>query len=117
MAPARQLAGVLTIGQQARAGVERIFQLLDLKPAIADAPDAVELPALRGEITFDDVHFGYGDGPAVLQGFDLHIGAGRAGGPRRAERERQIDRGHAGVALLRPRPAAPCSSTATTCAR
>ena len=50
MAPARQLAGVLTIGQQARAGVERIFQLLDLPPAIADAPDAVELPALRGEI-------------------------------------------------------------------
>ena len=37
MAPARQLAGVLTIGQQARAGVERIFQLLDLPPAIADA--------------------------------------------------------------------------------
>ncbi len=42
MAPARQLAGVLTIGQQARAGVERIFQLLDLKPTIADAPDAVD---------------------------------------------------------------------------
>ena len=38
------------IGQQARAGVERIFQLLDLPPAIADAPDAVELPALRGEV-------------------------------------------------------------------
>ncbi len=40
MAPARQLAGVLTIGQQARAGVDRIFQLLDLKPAIADPPGA-----------------------------------------------------------------------------
>ena len=37
VAPARQLAGVLTIAQQARAGVERIFQLLDLRPAIADA--------------------------------------------------------------------------------
>ncbi len=32
VAPARQLAGVLTIGQQARAGVERIFQVLDLEP-------------------------------------------------------------------------------------
>src|ERR1017187_4168256 len=59
MAPARQLAGVLTVGQQARAGVERIFQLLDLKPTIADAPDAVTLPELRGEIAFDDVHFAY----------------------------------------------------------
>ena len=76
VAPARQLAGVLTIGQQARAGVERIFQLLDLEPAIADAPDAVELPELRGEIDFSDVHFAYGDGTPVLQGFDLHIAAG-----------------------------------------
>src|SRR5665811_816822 len=50
MAPARQLAGVLTIGQQARAGLERIFQLLDLPAAISDAPDAIELPELRGDI-------------------------------------------------------------------
>ncbi len=44
VAPARQLAGVLTVGQQARAGVERIFQLLDLEPQIADRPGAVDLP-------------------------------------------------------------------------
>ncbi len=43
-APARQLAGVLTVGQQARAGVERIFQLLDLPPAIADAPTPSNWP-------------------------------------------------------------------------
>jgi ATP-binding cassette, subfamily B, bacterial len=76
VAPARQFAGVITIAQQARAGVERIFQLLDLPPAIADAPNAVELPPLRGEITFAGVHFGYGDGPPVLRGFDLRIAAG-----------------------------------------
>jgi ATP-binding cassette subfamily B protein len=75
-APARQLAGVLTVGQQARAGVERIFQLLDLPPGIADAPDAVELGTLRGEVVFDSVTFGYGAGPAVLSGFDLRIAAG-----------------------------------------
>src|SRR6202030_1174224 len=44
MAPARQLAGVLTIGQQSRAGLERIFQLLDLPAAIADAAGAVDPP-------------------------------------------------------------------------
>ncbi|HEY3894661.1 MAG TPA: ABC transporter ATP-binding protein [Pseudonocardiaceae bacterium] len=76
VAPARQFAGVLTIAQQARAGVERIFQLLDLPPAIADVPDAVQLPELRGEITFADVHFGYGAGPPVLNGVELHIAAG-----------------------------------------
>jgi ATP-binding cassette subfamily B protein len=77
MAPARQLAGVLTIGQQARAGIERIFQLLDMTPAISDPPEAVQLPELRGEITFSDVHFGYGDGQEVLRGFDLTIEAGQ----------------------------------------
>src|SRR3984957_16410561 len=76
VSPARQLAGVLTIGQQARAGIERIFQLLDLPPAIVDAPDAVELPPLKGEIIFSDVHFAYGAEAPVLQGFDLHINAG-----------------------------------------
>ena len=76
VAPTRQLAGLLAIGQQARAGVERIFQLLDLAPAIADAPDAVELPPLRGEIDFDAVGFGYDGRRRILDGFDLHVEAG-----------------------------------------
>ena len=76
VAPAQRLAGVLTIAQQARAGVERIFQLIDLRPAVADPPDALDLPSLRGEITFSDVHFAYGEGAPVLRGFDLHIDAG-----------------------------------------
>src|SRR5262245_13599376 len=67
VAPARQLAGVLTVGQQARAGVERIFQLLDLKTQIADAPDAVALPELRGEIELRGVRFAYDEVP-VLDG-------------------------------------------------
>src|SRR3954470_16196872 len=75
VAPARQLAGVLTIGQQARAGVERIFQVLDLETAIEDEPDAVELPELTGDIELRDVHFSYDD-EEVLRGLDLHVGAG-----------------------------------------
>ncbi len=76
MAPARMLAGVLTVAQQARAGVERIFQLIDLKPAIADAPDARHLDRISGAIDFDEVGFAYPDGPPVLAGFDLHVAAG-----------------------------------------
>src|SRR5262249_40583067 len=57
--PARQLASVLTIAQHARAGLERIMQLLDLVPKVADQPDAVTLPELQGEVTFRDVHFGF----------------------------------------------------------
>jgi ATP-binding cassette subfamily B protein len=75
VAPARQLAGVLTVGQQARAGVERIFQLLDLEPRITDAPDAVDLPEVAGEIELRGVRFGYDEHP-VLDGLDLHVRAG-----------------------------------------
>jgi ATP-binding cassette subfamily B protein len=75
-APARSLANVLTVGQQARAGVERIFNLLDRKPTIADAPGAVELPGRPdGEVVFDDVHFSYG-GSEVLRGVDLRVRPG-----------------------------------------
>ncbi len=74
--PARQLAAILTVGQQARAGVERIQQLLELRPAIADAPDAVELEQVRGELVFDDVRFGYSQDRPVLNGFSLRIAAG-----------------------------------------
>jgi ATP-binding cassette, subfamily B, bacterial len=76
MSPARQLAGVLTIGQQARAGLERVFQLLDTPLDISDPPDPVVLPPLRGDIGFRDVHFGYRDGPPVLRGVDLEVHAG-----------------------------------------
>ncbi len=76
VSPARQLAGVLTIGQQARAGIERIFQLLDLAPAIADAPDAEPLPPVEGDIVFSDIHFAYNDAPPLLTGLDLHLRAG-----------------------------------------
>jgi ATP-binding cassette subfamily B protein len=75
-APARLLAGVLTIAQQARAGSGRIFQLIDLPPRIADRPDALELPRLRGEIQFDDVHVAYGGADPVLRGLDLRIAPG-----------------------------------------
>jgi ATP-binding cassette subfamily B protein len=75
VAPARQLAGVLTVGQQARAGVERIFQLLDLEAQIADTPDAVDLPEVRGEIELRGVRFAYDERP-VLDGLDLHVRAG-----------------------------------------
>ncbi|RFA21865.1 ABC transporter ATP-binding protein [Subtercola boreus] len=77
MAPARQLAGILTVGQQARVGIERIFQLLDTTPTIEDAQAAVPLPSGGGAIDFEGVRFGYGDGGSrVLDGFELHVRAG-----------------------------------------
>ncbi len=76
VAPARQLAGVLTIGQQARAGTERIFQLLDLTPSIEDRPDAQELTRVDGAISIEGVWFGYTPDHVVLQGLNLQVHAG-----------------------------------------
>ncbi|HTW10629.1 MAG TPA: ABC transporter ATP-binding protein [Acidimicrobiales bacterium] len=76
LAPARQLGNILTVGQQARAGVERIFQLLDMTPAIADRPDAEDPGTLQGRVDFCAVDFAYSGGEPVLRGFDLHIAPG-----------------------------------------
>lgn len=76
MAPARQLAGVLTIGQQAQVGIERIFQLIDREPAIRDRQDATDAGPLRGDLVFEDVSFGYGTEHLALDRFDLHVRPG-----------------------------------------
>jgi ATP-binding cassette subfamily B protein len=76
VSPAQRLANVITVAQQARAGVERIFQLLDLKPAIADHPGATDLGRARGEATFSQVKFGYDEDEPALNGFDLTVAAG-----------------------------------------
>jgi ATP-binding cassette subfamily B protein len=76
VSPAQRLANIVTVAQQARAGVERIFQLLDLPTSIADRPGAQPLPEVRGEVVFAEVRFGYDPQQPVLDGFDLRIGAG-----------------------------------------
>ena len=76
MAPARQLTGILTIAQQARAGVDRIFQLLDLTPSIVDAPHATEFPTNDARIDFSDVTFSYDGSAPILRGLNLSIKPG-----------------------------------------
>jgi len=58
--PIRRLTEIDNVFQEAIAAGERIFELLDEVPEIEDAPDAVALPRLRGEVHFHDVHFRYG---------------------------------------------------------
>ncbi|MFD5440830.1 ABC transporter ATP-binding protein [Streptomyces tendae] len=77
--PVRMLAMVLTVGQQARAGTERVLELIDTEPAIEDG--AKTLPAdAPATVEFDDVAFGYdtGDGEPrpVLDGLSFEIRAG-----------------------------------------
>ncbi|MFJ8766933.1 ABC transporter ATP-binding protein [Streptomyces clavifer] len=73
--PVRMLAMVLTVGQQARAGVERVLELIDTEPSMRDG--AKELPAdAPASVEFDDVRFGYDADRPVLDGFSLTIEPG-----------------------------------------
>jgi len=57
--PMAQLANVYVDVQGALAVFERIFEYLDLRPEVEDAPDAVDLPEVGGRITFEGVSFAY----------------------------------------------------------
>ena len=57
--------------QRAMAGGERVFEVLDTKPEIVDAPDAVELDDIQGEVDFDHVDFDYVEDVPVLRDINL----------------------------------------------
>src|SRR5262249_46725882 len=57
--PLRALAAMITIGQQARASVIRVFEVIDSRPVLTEKPDAVALSPGVPDIELDDVTFGY----------------------------------------------------------
>ena len=76
VAPARMLSGLLTVGQQARAAAVRILDLLDSTPIVREKDGADVLPPIRGEVSFDDVTFGYLRAEPVLAAFNLRLAPG-----------------------------------------
>ncbi|MGK5629557.1 ABC transporter ATP-binding protein [Streptomyces sp. URMC 123] len=75
--PVRMLTMVLTVGQQARAGVERVLEVIDTEPAITERPGALELPAdAPATVEFDSVSFGYAPDRPVLSDFSLRVEPG-----------------------------------------
>ncbi|MDE7358527.1 MAG: ATP-binding cassette domain-containing protein, partial [Lachnospiraceae bacterium] len=71
--PIQNLAEQFNWLQSAFASAEKVFTIMDLEPAIQDAPDAVELETMRGEIEFRDVWFSYVEGEWVLKGVSFHV--------------------------------------------
>lgn len=74
--PLNRLTEVDNIFQEAIAAGERIFELLDETTDVKDAPDAIDLPAIRGEMAFDRVHFRYGSGDQVLHAISFTMAPG-----------------------------------------
>jgi ATP-binding cassette subfamily B protein len=74
--PVRMLTYMVTLGQEARASVIRVFDIIDSRPAITDKPGAVELPPDATGLSFDDVRFGYVPNVPVLRGLSLRVEPG-----------------------------------------
>jgi ATP-binding cassette, subfamily B, bacterial len=64
--PIRQMTRLSTRFSRATVSMERINDILETSPDIQDAPDAISVSQLRGEIKFSDVTFSYVDGKKIL---------------------------------------------------
>ncbi|MEM2935678.1 MAG: ABC transporter ATP-binding protein [Candidatus Bathyarchaeia archaeon] len=71
--PILDLASFYNTVQEAMAAAERIFEVIDTEPQIKDASDAVELPPIKGEVSFENVTFGYDPDYPVLHNINFHV--------------------------------------------
>lgn len=74
--PALRLVDFNIQAQWAGAAIDRVFETLDTRPDIMDAPNAVALASLRGEVRFRNVSFGYDPSKPVLHDINLEVNAG-----------------------------------------
>ncbi len=76
VAPVRALTGLVTIGQEARASVIRVFEVIDSRPVVTERPGAQVLPAGTPDVELDEVVFGYLPYEPVLRGLSLRVQPG-----------------------------------------
>ncbi len=74
--PVRALTNLITIGQEARASVIRVFEVIDSRPVLTEKPDALVLPSGSKDVELDDVHFGYVPSEPVIRGLTLRVRPG-----------------------------------------
>jgi len=71
--PIQELTNFYAIIQSALAAAERIFELLDIQPEVKDSENAIEMPPIKGEITFENVTFGYDPNHPVVNNISFKI--------------------------------------------
>ncbi|QPA56173.1 ABC transporter ATP-binding protein [Lysinibacillus sphaericus] len=74
--PLNQLSNLLNTFQSAIAGAERVFEIVDEPSEVADRPEAIEAPSLKGDVDFKQVTFSYEQGKPILQNINFHVRAG-----------------------------------------
>ena len=75
--PMRSIAMLYNQLQSALAGAERIFEVLDARPSVQDAPHALPLTDIQGEVVFDHVTFAYEPDKPVLEDISLEARPGQ----------------------------------------
>ncbi|MBT3307165.1 MAG: ABC transporter ATP-binding protein, partial [Alphaproteobacteria bacterium] len=75
--PMKRLANLNASLQEGLAGAQRLFELIDTKPAILEKEDALDLGVVKGDIHLDNVHFSYSQGKPALNGITLDVPAGK----------------------------------------
>ena len=70
------IAGLYGQFREGTGAITRVFEIIDERPTIVDAPGALQMPAVAGEIELDDVSFGYAPDRLVLRDVTLTVGAG-----------------------------------------
>jgi ATP-binding cassette subfamily B multidrug efflux pump len=76
ISPLRQLANMYNSIQAALAGAERVFEIIDTPVEREDAPEAVPLDVVRGNVRFEQVSFGYRPGRPVIKEMTVEARAG-----------------------------------------
>jgi ATP-binding cassette subfamily B protein len=76
--PLRQLANLYNSIQAALAGAERVFEIIDTPPEVEDAPDALPLETVRGDVRFEHVDFEYLPGTPVIRDMSFEAWPGHS---------------------------------------
>ncbi|HAT4080261.1 ABC transporter ATP-binding protein [Clostridium perfringens] len=75
--PISQMAQVANIMQSTAAAAERVFEFLDEKDEVKDPVNSVDPSEIRGEVEFEDVHFGYNPDKIIINDFSVDVKPGQ----------------------------------------
>jgi ABC-type multidrug transport system fused ATPase/permease subunit len=75
--PVRDLSDVYTVWQSATVSARRITDIIDTPPKVQDAPGAIDLPEIKGEVKFDHVTFGYDPKLPILRNLNFAVQPGQ----------------------------------------
>ncbi|MGM8355702.1 ABC transporter ATP-binding protein, partial (plasmid) [Clostridium perfringens] len=75
--PISQMAQVANIMQSTAAAAERVFEFLDEEDEVKDPVNSADPSEIRGEVEFEDVHFGYNEDKIIINDFSVDVKPGQ----------------------------------------